>query len=97
VTEIIWSPRALADVEEIRSYITADSAGYAELTVRRLVQSVERLRQFPESGRVVPERPSGELREVVSSSFRIIYRRRNAAVEIVTVFRATRRFPAITA
>ena len=69
MTEVIWSPRALADVEEIRLYIAADSAAYADLTVRRLVHAVERLRQFPDSGRIVPERPSHDLREVLAAAF----------------------------
>lgn len=93
--ELIWSPRALADLEEIRSYIAADSTAYADLTVRRLFASVERLRMFPESGRMVPERRSPELREVISGRFRIVYRRGAETVEIATIFRGSREFPQI--
>ena len=92
MTEIRWSPRAVADLEEIRAYIEADSPAWADLTVRRLVTAVERLRQFPDSGRMVPERQSPDLREVISGNFRIVYRRRDSAVEIATVFRASRDF-----
>lgn len=67
--ELIWSPRSLTDLEEIRAYIAADSPAYADLTVRRLVASVERLRIFPEFGRMVPERQSPALREVISGKF----------------------------
>ena len=93
--ELIWSPRSVADIEEIRAYIAADSPAYADLTVRRLVASVERLRSFPDSGRMVPERQSPELREVISGKFRVVYRRTPAVVEIVTVFRGSREFLAI--
>ena len=93
--ELIWSPRSVADLEEIRAYIAADSPAYADLTVRRLAASVERLRTFPDSGRMVPDRLSPELREVISGRFRIVYRRRPAVAEIVTVFRGSREFPAI--
>lgn len=93
--EIIWSPRSVADLEEIRAYVSADSTTYADLTVRRLVASVERLRMFPDSERIVPERQSPELREVLSGKFRIVYRRKPAVVEVATVFRGSREFPAI--
>lgn len=95
MTEPIWSPRSVADLEEIRAYIEADAPAWADLTVRRLVAAVERLRQFPDSGRMVPERQSPELREVVSGKFRIVYRRRSGTVEIATVFRGSREFSAL--
>ena len=94
---LIWSPRSIADLEEIRAYIAADSPAWAELTVQRLVASVERLRQYPDSGRMVPERQSPELREVVSGKFRVVYRRKPDVVEIATVFRGSRDFPVIEA
>ncbi len=95
--ELTWSPRAAADLEEIRDYIAVDSAVYADLTVRRLVAAVERLRQFPDLGPVVQERESIELREIITGRFRIVYRRRTDGndVEIVTVVRGSRQFPHI--
>ena len=95
MTELIWSPRSIADLEEIRAYIAADSPAWAELTVQRLVATVGRLRQYPDSGRMVPERQSPELREVVSGKFRIVYRRTPDLVEIATVFRGSRDFPIV--
>ena len=92
---LIWSPRSIADLEEIRAYIAADSPAWAELTVQRLVDTVERLRQYPDSGRMVPERQSPELREVVSGKFRVVYRRTAYLVEIATVFRGSRDFPIV--
>ena len=93
--DLAWSPRALADLDEIRDYISVDSRAYADLTLRRLVASVERLQTFPDSGRMGPERRSPELREVISGKFRIVYRRKPDTIEIVTVFRGTREFPDI--
>jgi toxin ParE1/3/4 len=53
------------------------------------------LRQFPESGRVVPELRRRDIREVIHGAFRLVYRYRrdHDLVEVLTVFRATRRFP----
>jgi len=95
VTQLIWSPRALADLEEIRTFIEADSPAWADLAVRRIVAAVERLQEFPDSGRMVPERRSPELREVISGNFRIVYRRRLPSVEVATVFRGSRDFSAL--
>lgn len=55
MTQIIWSPLALRDVESIRTYIAQDSPRVAELVVGRIMKAVERLKSFPESGRKVPE------------------------------------------
>jgi plasmid stabilization system protein ParE len=95
VIELLWSPRSVADLEEIRAFIEVDSPAWADLTLRRLVAAVERLRDFPDSGRMVPERQRPDLREVVSGKYRIVYRRKPDLVEIATVFRGSREFPEI--
>jgi hypothetical protein len=55
--------------------------------VRRIVVAVERLHAFPESGRIVPERNAPNIREVIVSRYRVVYRLGRDAVEIATVFR----------
>ena len=77
----------------IRAYIAQDSPIYADLILRRLVAAVERLTVFPESGRIVPERNTSEIREVIVRPYRIVYRASPGVVEIATVFRASRLFP----
>jgi len=62
---VLWSPQALRDLDAIREYIAKDSAHYAGLTVARIFSAVERLIQFPHSGRIVPERDEHEIREVI--------------------------------
>lgn len=94
MTELIWSPQALRDLEGIRAYIALDSPLYADLTVRRIVAAVERLKAFPESGRIVPERNAPDIREVIVGRYRVVYRRQAGAVEIATVFRGSRQFSA---
>jgi plasmid stabilization system protein ParE len=64
------------------------------LVLRRLLLAPERLTEFPESGRVVPEIGLLHLRELIVSPFWILYRVRPGSVEIVTVFRSSRQFPA---
>ena len=93
MTKLIWSPQALGDLESIRDYVAADSPRYAALVVERIIQGVERLASFPESGRVVPERKDPQLREVIVRPYRVVYRLRPGVVEIATVFRASRMLP----
>ena len=93
MTQIVWSPQALRDIESIRAYISEDSPRVAELVVGRIIRSVERLSTFPESGRRVPERNDPEIREVIEAPYRIVYRVRTGAVEVVTVIRASRLLP----
>ncbi len=72
MTPIVWSPQSLRDVESIRAYIAADSPRYAGLVVQRIVSAVERLAAFPECGRMVPERNSPEIREVIVRPYRVV-------------------------
>lgn len=87
--------QALEDVESIRQYVARDSGEYATLLVMRIVQAVERLTGFPASGRVVPEVADETLREVISGSYRIVYRLLDDEVVIVAVHHGARllRFP----
>ena len=93
MTKLIWSPQSIRDLEAVRTYIAEDSPAYAELVVRRIVGAAERLVSYPESGRVVPERNTPAIREVIVRPYRVVYRLRTGVVEIATVFRGSRSFP----
>ena len=54
----------------------------------RAVRSVERLGDFPEIGRVVPEVGVRRIRELIFGAYRIIYRVKDT-VEILTVRRGS--------
>lgn len=92
MTQVIWAPQAIEDVEAIRAYVTRDSPHYADLVVERIVAAVSRLESHPLSGRVVPEVGDESLREVIQSNYRIVHRVRSDTVEIVTVFHGARLF-----
>jgi plasmid stabilization system protein ParE len=53
--EVVWSPRAVEDVEAIALYIAADSTSYAAAVVKKIVDTTRGLNRFPFAGRVVPE------------------------------------------
>ena len=85
-----WSPLALDRVSAIARYIAEDNPGAAERWVNELFDSVARLADFPESGRVVPEVGVRRIREVIFGAYRVIYSVKDK-VEILTVRRGSQR------
>jgi plasmid stabilization system protein ParE len=59
----------------------------------RLVAVVDRLGEFPEMGRVVPELGDPEIREIIHGAFRVVYEFKGEWVEVLTIFRASRVLP----
>jgi toxin ParE1/3/4 len=87
---IIWSPDAAADLEEICDYIAKDSEYYARAFAQGVIKAIERLLIFPESGRVVPEYGQKDIREIIFQNYRVVYRIKSGAVEIVTITHGAR-------
>lgn len=81
---IDWSPLALERVESIASFIAEDDPIAAERWVDELFESVKRLADFPDSGRVVPEVGLSRIRELIFGPYRVIYKVSDN-VEILTV------------
>ena len=92
MTQVIWAPQAIQDVKAIRAHVARDSAHYGDLVVERIVAAVERLKDNPRSGRVVPELGDESIRGVIHGNYRIVYRLRHDVVEIATVFHGARLF-----
>ena len=90
---IVWSPQSLRDLRAIREYIARDSELYADLSIARIFTAVERLLQFPHSGRIVPERDEPGIREIIVGRFRVVYRLQGTIIQIATIFRASQEFP----
>ncbi len=87
---VVWSSRALADVESIASYIASDSPAYAQIVVKKIVNLTRRLSRFPHLGREVPEFQDHDLRELFAYSYRIIYQVGKDEVLITTVIHGKR-------
>lgn len=86
--KVEWSPLALERVEDIARYIARDDPEVAERWVIDLFDTVERLADFPESGRIVPEVGVRRIREVIFGAYRVIYSVKDK-VEILTVRRGS--------
>ena len=90
MTSLVWTRRAISDAQAIRQFIAQDSPHMAELVIRRLIAAIDRLSQYPHSGRVVPEIEDVAIREVIHGSYRIVYRLIDEQVHILTIHHAAR-------
>ncbi len=52
---IEWSARSRTDLQELKNYIGQDSPHYARRFIARIIASVEKLADFPDVVREVPE------------------------------------------
>jgi toxin ParE1/3/4 len=89
-SRVTWSQRALRDVEGIADYIAQDSAAYAAVVVRTILNQTKMLSNFPRSGRKVPEFDDDDIRELLAYSYRIIYRVQENEVIIAAVIHGKR-------
>ena len=81
---VVWSPRAIEELEAIAQYIAVDSYVYAAAVVKTILNTARRFSQFPFSGRIVPELADQNIRETFAFSYRIIYRIENEVVTVAT-------------
>lgn len=61
-----------------------------ERLLAEVVSQIERLADFPESGRIVPEFGVAHLREIIHPPFRIVYRLEDTRVRVVRIWRSER-------
>lgn len=72
--KIIWSEQSRDDLQSIVLFIARDNPRVAESFGYLLMSKVDMLAQFPQLGRVVPEKNDDTIREIIFRSYRIIYK-----------------------
>lgn len=87
---LIWAAPALDDLDEIAAWIARENEKAAAVLVRRVLDTLDRLREHPSSGRWVPEIRQKLYREVIVPPCRIIYRPEANDLLIVHVIRSER-------
>jgi toxin ParE1/3/4 len=87
---IVWSKRAVQDLDTLTAYIAADSPAYAGVVLKNIVNQTRVLARFPRAGRKVPEFDDENMRELVVYSYRIIYRLQDDEALIVAVIHGKR-------
>jgi toxin ParE1/3/4 len=89
---VVWSPRAIGHLADLRAYIAREHADAATRTATTLLAAVDRLAALPNLGR--PGRVAGTRELVVPGTRYIIpYRLRGERLEIIAVFHGRQRWP----
>lgn len=90
MAEIIWTEPAIFDLNEVAEYIALDKQTAAKKLVQTVFSTVERLVDYPESGRKVPEFEYSNYREVIVSPCRVFYRYDGEYVYVLHIMRSER-------
>ena len=90
--KLIWSPAARDDLHDIVVFIARDNPNRAMSFGYELISEIERLQEFPELGRIVPEYRNNDMREIIFRPYRIVYRvnHENKTCEIARVWHSAR-------
>ncbi len=81
-----FTPSARTQFLSALAYINADRRSAARAFRDKALGSLSRLKDFPESGRILPEFPDLPFREVIVAPYRFFYRSKDDTVWIVAVW-----------
>ena len=84
-----WTEFALDRVDEIAAHIAEDDRGAAVRWTVGLFEAVDRLAELSESGRMVPELETQEVRELLYGAYRVFYHV-GANVEVLSIQHGSR-------
>ena len=90
MAKIVWSPRAIKDINEIAEFIAKDSLQYAKAQTRLFIEMAEELEAHPHRGRIVPELGINSIRQLLCGHYRIIYEVSPQMIGILTVHHQAR-------
>jgi plasmid stabilization system protein ParE len=89
---IIYSRRALADLEQIASYYSSHaSPSVSDAIQRRFLEVIEHVRRSPEIAPRVAKRSEVRVIPVVRYPFQIFYRARGDTIDILHIRHTSRR------
>ncbi|MFT6656105.1 MAG: toxin ParE1/3/4 [Marinomonas primoryensis] len=90
MAQIIWTEPALNNLNDIAEYIAVSNPYAARQLVESVFSKVQRLEQFPDSGRIPEEISTLNYREVVVNPCRIFYKVDNDSIYILHLLRQER-------
>ncbi|WP_375446160.1 type II toxin-antitoxin system RelE/ParE family toxin [uncultured Fibrella sp.] len=80
-----WSQEAEDDFNAVCTFLDRQSAASANRWGDEVIHKIELLTQFPEMGRIVPEKRIRFIREVFAGDYRIIYSYQNSIINLLTI------------
>ncbi len=86
-----FTVNALEDLESTFEFISLDNQGAAKKTIAQILEGLEQLKKFPDSGRVGRRRGTREL--VISNlPYVIVYRINESTLEVLAVLHTSRKW-----
>ncbi|MFC1233790.1 type II toxin-antitoxin system RelE/ParE family toxin [Vibrio sp. F74] len=71
--KVVWSPLALEKLGDAAEFIALDDPEAARNWINEIFDKADLLGTLPEMGRMVPEMPHTQYREILFGHYRIIY------------------------
>lgn len=90
MARIVWTERALDDLEKLLEYIARDAPVTARRFAQKMISRLESLQEHPTLGGEVPEDDSHTYREVLQGAYRMIYRIEENTIYVVAIHHAAR-------
>lgn len=87
---VVWSSKAVEDVDAIATYIARDSPSYAAAVVQKILDTTHHLSQGAMAGSIASEFSDSTMRENFAYTYRIIYRVEKDTVTIAAVIHTKR-------
>lgn len=89
--ELRLAQSALDDLRDLQRYYMDEGVpDIGSRFVKDIVGAVERLRDHPDSGRMVPEFEQEQIREILFPPYRVVYLREQSAISVIRVWREER-------
>jgi len=85
-----WTHNAIEHLANIYEYIALNSPFYAKQMVDRITRRSAQIGDQPFSGRKVPEYQADDIRELIETPYRIIYRVKQDQIDVLAVIHGAR-------
>ncbi len=84
--KVLFTPSAQGELVQVINHIASENPAAAIKMRQRIADALRRLETFPQSGRIIPEFPTLDYREVIVRPYRFFYAVRDDTVWIVAVW-----------
>ena len=88
--KVLWTEEALHDLDEIADYLITHFPAVAPLLAKRINDTVARIRRWPQSARTSAGRPNVRVVPLGRFPYKIFYRVREDAIEVLHVHHGAR-------
>ncbi len=83
--KVVWTYVAIGNLIEANRYIAKENPDAARSVISDIYEAGNRIKEFPEKGRIVPEIGKQNIREIFNGNYRIIYKIESKRIAILTV------------